>query len=429
VFFVGDGFGVGAWSLGREWARHRGESLILDEAENVGFLETHCADEIATDSAAAASAWAVGALGPRFAVGSQDDPPRPGLFEVLRAADRAFGFVTTARATHATPAPFYARASHRDEESRIAEQLVENMPVVAIGGGRRYFLPRARDGRRGDARDLLAEAEADGIAVLREFEVPLPTDRPVLALLGTSHLPHELDRGEAPDLAELVLAALDRLEAEGRPWFLLVEESRIDSAAHDHDGAGLARNVIRLDRAVRAVLDRVDPERTLVVVTADHSTASPTLNENARPESLDVVSMSVEAMERRIFDGKPWSGTPRSLEAHALPVLDEGARHTGLEAADLDRLLTAVNYYERRTALGKTMSRRFGISFLSYRDHKESEEVHGHTVDPVPIRAWGVRSEEVRGVHDHAEIGRWLRDVMDVLPQAPALIDTPADEG
>lgn len=440
VFFVGDGFGVGAWSLGRELGRHRGVELVLDDAPVVGFLETECADHLVTDSAAAASAWSVGELTVRFAIGSQETPPKPSLFERLRAADRAYGFVTTTRVTHGTPAPFYARAADRYEsgsEESVAEQLVDHLPVVAIGGGRDNFVGKGGGGKRADGRDLLALAREKGAAVLDTLAVPLPADRPVLALLAPSHLPHELDRKpDEPDLPELVLAALDRLEAEKRPYFLLVEAGRIDQAAHDHDGPGIAENVLRLDRAVRAVLERVDPARTLVVVTADHTTDSPTWHESAHPESLDVVSMSVETMERKIFGGVKWEGTPRALEEKALPVLDEGARQTGLTPEDLDRLVTGKNHYDRATAIGKAVSRRFGISFLSYRDHLSSGEVHGHTGDPVPVRAWGVRAAEAAGVRNHAEFGRWLRDVME-LPEdvraAPAAAGsgapTPIDTG
>ena len=39
VFIVGDGFGVGAWGLAREWAACLGRELVLDNPEAVGFLE------------------------------------------------------------------------------------------------------------------------------------------------------------------------------------------------------------------------------------------------------------------------------------------------------------------------------------------------------------------------------------------------------
>ncbi|MGH2570327.1 MAG: alkaline phosphatase, partial [bacterium] len=405
VLMVGDGFGVGAWGLARERARLKGRELALDGAEEVGFLETRAADALVTDSGAAATAWSTGQLTTRDTIG--DTPANlPLLFERLRDAGRAFGLVTTSRITHATPAPFYARAPHRDLEDSVAVHLVPARPAVALGGGRRHFLPKTEGGSREDGRNLLKEAEAAGFAVLDRFVDPLPPGRPVLGLFHASDLPHELDRkDDEPELAALAVAAIRRLRTEQRPWFLLVEEGRIDSAAHDFDGPGVASDTERLDRALEAVLGEVDLRSTLVILASDHGTASPTFLETAHPESLDVVNASVEAMERRIFEGKPFRGTPAALEEKALPVLDEHARHTGLQPEDLDKMLLAANMYERRAAIGDAISRRFGISFMAYRDLLTSTEVHGHTAEPVPLRAWGVRAREVRGVRDHAELG------------------------
>jgi alkaline phosphatase len=419
VLVIGDGFGAGAWSLAREWARTRGEELVLDHGSAVGFLEVHAGDALVTDSGAAATAWSTGRLGPRFRVGPAEGEEVIPLFERLRAAGRAFGLATTSRITHATPAGFYARVPDREREDEIAVQLLDARPDVAIGGGRRHFRPRAAGGSRTDGRDLLSEAEADGIAVRSELAGPLPVDRPVLALLAESHLPHELDREEdEPDLAELAVAAVRRLEATGRSWFLLVEEGRIDSAAHDHDGPGLALNTVRLDRAVRALIEVTDRERTLVVVGSDHATASPVFLEFAHPESLEVVTASIERMAERIFEGRAWRGTPAELEEKAIPILDRGARHTGLRPETLDGLITAANRYDRRAVLGTAVSRRFGIAFLPCEDQVASAEVHGHTGEPVPVRAWGPRASEVAGVRDHGELGRWIAEVLELPPAA-----------
>jgi alkaline phosphatase len=312
-------------------------------------------------------------------------------------------------------------------EDSIAEQLVRAAPDVAIGGGLAHFLPEGGGGTRGDARNLLAEAERAGIAVLRTWESPLPTSKKILALLSPSHTPHELDRRETPDLAELVAAAIDRLESTKKPWFLLVEEGHIDLSGHDHDAAGLAANTLRLDRCVAEIRRRVDPARTLVVLTADHATSSPSILEFARPESLAVATMSVEAMEERIFSGGAWVGTPRGLEAQAVETLDPGTRHTGLRPDDLDALLTAPTKSDRSAALGTIVSRRFGIAFLPLEDRERSTKVHGHTAELVAVRAWGPRAAEVRGLRDHAALGRWLRDVLGVTRRdAPGLSDSPA---
>jgi alkaline phosphatase len=417
VFLIGDGFGVGAWTLARELAKSRGERLVMDEAPALGFLDPRCADELVTDSAAAATAWSTGRAGIRLVVGHEGEPT---LAEVAHAAGRAFGLVTTSRITHATPAPFYAHGDSRYEEAGYAPQLIEARLEVALGGGLREFLPTGAGGSRRDGLDLVTRARDAGIAVETEFRPPLPLDRPVIGLYASSHLPHELDRGDEPDLADLAVAAIRRLRAEGRPWLLVIEEARIDSAAHDHDGPGVAHNTIRLDRALRAILAEVSLDSTLVVLAADHATDSPAFVEWAHPESLDVATMSVERMERRIFDGSPWRGTPRALEAAALPVLDDGARQTGLSALDLDRLVSAESYYDRRTAIGDAISRRLGVTFLDYDDHLASSVVHGHTAELVPVRAWGRGAEGVEGVMDHAALGRWLREAAGLTGAGPA---------
>lgn len=431
VWVVGDGFGVGAWTLTREAARSRGGLQSLDSSRAVGFVDPHASDERVTDSAAAATAWSTGVLAPRFGVGVPDSARRVALlFEDLRRLGRPHGFVTTTRVTHATPAPFYARVGHRDEEDSIAAQLVLAMPDVVIGGGLQHFLPQGQGGTRSDSRDLTREPSARGFEVLRSWRTPLPAEKPVLVLLSASHFPHELDRRGEPDLADLCVAAIRRLEVRGKPWFLLVEEGQIDRAAHDHDAAGIAANGKRLDRALAAILGNVDLKKTLVVVLGDHATSSPSILEGAHPESLEIATASVEAMAARIFADGPWTGTPRGLETHAVPILDEGCRHTGLYAEDLDDLLSMKTAHDRTTALGGILSRRFGIAFLPLEDHVRSTGVHGHTGELVPVRAFGPRASEVSGVHDHAALGRWLRDVLGVSSaSAPALGEPPGVRG
>ncbi|GAB5377835.1 MAG: hypothetical protein AcusKO_42970 [Acuticoccus sp.] len=84
---------------------------------------------------------------------------------------KSVGIVSTARITHATPAAVYARTADRDWEdpseipadcaqADIALQLIEQMKSgvvdIALGGGRRHFLPadvtdvEGESGRRND---------------------------------------------------------------------------------------------------------------------------------------------------------------------------------------------------------------------------------------------------------------------------------------
>ena len=370
---------------------------MLDDAPYLGLLDTRSDDALVTDSAAAATEWAIGRPGKNEVIGAPPDAPQPNLFERLAKAGRAAGFVTTTRVTHATPAPFYARVHDRDDEQAIAAQLVDAMPTVAIGGGRREFLPKTAGGIRTDGRDLLHEARERKIAVLDSLVTPLPKDEKVLLLLADSHLPHDVGWPRPdPQISSSRRSAGSRHGApvgsprRGRP------DRRRGTATTDRRW----RATLRLDRAVAAAL-RVDIEANLVWDRGPRRRRS-NLHENAHPEA-DVVTATVEDMAARIFAGKPWKGTPAALQAKALPILVDGARHTGLTSTDVDRLLTAPNDGDRTAVLGSAISRRFGIVFMPIEDRFTSTRVSGHT-SRFRYRP-GAFAPPVHGIRDHAALG------------------------
>jgi alkaline phosphatase len=152
--------------------------------------------------------------------------------------------------------------------------------AVAFGGGRERFLPREAGGIRGDGRDLVTEwrsrsggryvEDAEALAALD------PADRkPWLGLFARDHLAFEHDRPRTapaePSLADLTRAALARLSRDPDGFVLLVEGGRIDHAHHFGNAHRALVDTLALSDAVRAALEMVDLDHTLVVVTADHS--------------------------------------------------------------------------------------------------------------------------------------------------------------
>ena len=103
--------------------------------------------------------------------------------ETVAGMGKSVGIVSTARLTHATPASVYAHAADRnfEDDSKlpegctvpdIASQLIESMKSgevdLALGGGRRHFLPdtvedgEGKSGKRTDGRNLVEEATSAG---------------------------------------------------------------------------------------------------------------------------------------------------------------------------------------------------------------------------------------------------------------------------
>jgi alkaline phosphatase len=230
------------------------------------------------------------------------------------------GVVTTARLTHATPAATYAKSADRNWEDisdmpqaaidagceDIASQFVnfesnlESRYVgvdvdgieVAMGGGRRHFLPNdptfnspdarsATEGDRTDARDLTAEWQAmypDGVYVFDQAgfsALNTATTNRVFALFNESHVQYEADRANdiagEPSLTDQTAAAIDILDNNPNGFFLMVESGRIDHAHHAGSAYGALTDTLEFAEAIQAAYDATNPDETLILVTADHS--------------------------------------------------------------------------------------------------------------------------------------------------------------
>jgi alkaline phosphatase len=152
---------------------------------------------------------------------------------------------------------------------------------VALGGGRRHFLPTSRQGKRTDGRDLSAEWLAkfsrskfiENRAELAAVDAA-STDH-LLGLFNDSHMQYEHDRALQPDgepsLTEMTLEAIQILSKNSKGYFLMVEAGRIDHAHHDGNAHRALTDTIELSRAVAATLETINLDETLVIVTADHS--------------------------------------------------------------------------------------------------------------------------------------------------------------
>jgi alkaline phosphatase len=103
-------------------------------------------------------------------------------------------------------------------------------------------------------------------------DVPAGHDGPVIILTDSMAMP-SIKKGRGDLLPRATGWAVTRLSTDPDGFFMMVEGSQIDWAAHGHDTEGIVSEVIDFDRAVGRALDfaRADGE-TLVIITADHET-------------------------------------------------------------------------------------------------------------------------------------------------------------
>ncbi|MDI6857404.1 MAG: alkaline phosphatase [Dehalococcoidia bacterium] len=284
ILLIGDGMGVSHRAAARLYS---GEELVMDGLPVAGMAKTGPADKLVTDSAAAATALATGVKTVNGALAvDADGEPLTTLLEMAQAAGKKTGLVTDERLVDATPAAFACHNADRSDYLNIAVDMLDHEVDVLLGGGEDYFLPAGDagcfpdDGDRTDGVDLIEQAEAKGYeTVCSETELAALDLSAVEKLLGTFG-DYEMERPYSPTLADMTSAALAVLSKAPDGFFLMVEGGMIDDAAHRNDALNTLGDVLAFDEAVRVALAfQAEHPDTLVIVTADHATGGPTIED------------------------------------------------------------------------------------------------------------------------------------------------------
>lgn len=266
ILMIGDGMGI--HHLSAAWAANRGH-LFIENCPVAGISKTWCADKLVTDSAAAGTAMATGTktLYKRVAV-----CPKGRKLDSLvdKAADmgKSTGVIATCELNDATPASFCANNEQRSDSYGIIGDYPRSRAEFIFGGGGKYFTQRP------DGRDIFKEMEAQGYRIARNWEeaAALPPGK-TLVVTAPGNLPPPSKRGDV--LRKATLKALDVLSRNPNGFFLMVEGSNIDKAAHANKLEEMMDELFDFDRTAGAVLDWASRHPgTLVVITADHNTGA-----------------------------------------------------------------------------------------------------------------------------------------------------------
>lgn len=270
ILLIGDGMGLNYVSL--SILSMKNDSF--KRFNTVGLSVTAAADKLITDSAAGATAISTGHKTNYYYVGV-DTSGKP-LQTVLKYAEEkemATGLISTSSVTHATPAAFIAHTKDRKNETLIAEHFLKTDVDVVIGGGLKFFLPIQKKGTRTE-NDLTENILNNGYDLFTDTSSFLSRkefDNKFYALLDSSGLPYSRKRDYT--LGDLTEKALSYLQKDDDGFFLMVEGSQIDWAAHDHLTEDIFSEIEDFNTAINAALDFAEKDgNTLVVVTADHET-------------------------------------------------------------------------------------------------------------------------------------------------------------
>ena len=156
---------------------------------------------------------------------------------------------------------------------------------LMFGGGICHFLPNSTyPSCRRDNIDVFKIAESigwnikTGLESFRALDVenaPLP----LMNLFAADHMNFEIDRNpaEQPHLKEMTAKALDILshatKNSDKGFFIMIEGSRIDMAAHNNDPAAHVRDIFAYQETIEYVKSFVaSRDDTVMISVSDHET-------------------------------------------------------------------------------------------------------------------------------------------------------------
>lgn len=284
ILVIGDGMGLAQIALAEFLYK---PPSPLTHMEVVGLQKTHSASHLETDSGAAGTAMSCGVKTFNAAIGvDADSMPVQSILELARDHGMKTGLVVTSSIVHATPACFYAHVNSRGAYEEIASQLVKANVDVLVGGGEKYF-----DNRHSDDVDLIKTLERNQYEIVRledprgraklesirkEKKIACFTalEDPIRASMGRTYLPY---------MAPEAVQALKKRADKG--YFLMVEASQIDWAAHANDKEWLALEMQDAFTMMENLLELVnEDENTLLIITADHECSYMSLKGKKSPK-------------------------------------------------------------------------------------------------------------------------------------------------
>lgn len=265
ILMIGDGMGTTQLYAG--YVANKGH-LSVEQCKYSGFVLTYCADSLITDSGAAGTALATGFKTNQRMIGmTPDGRAQKSILKYAEQFNKSTGIVVACNLTHATPASFVANNISRYNYDELAYDYLKTDIDVFIGGGLNNFT------KRKDSLNLIDSLIARNYQMVYSLaDLKAAKGNKIAGILYENH-PPLYDEGRGEMLKSGSLKALEVLSKNENGFFMMIEGSQIDWAAHDNESEDLVNEVLDFDRTVSAMLDFAKKDgETLVIITADHET-------------------------------------------------------------------------------------------------------------------------------------------------------------
>ncbi|MDR0332721.1 MAG: alkaline phosphatase [Dysgonamonadaceae bacterium] len=436
IVMIPDGTSTSVYSAAR-WFKifnGLGESLSIDPYFT-GTVTTTSSNAPIADSAPAGSAYATGILSQTGNIAIHPQPSENDIFPVdasrsyqpaatiLEAArikkGRATGLVVTSEFTHATPASFAAHHYSRGNYTAIAPQMAYQNLDVMFGGGTGILSDDMKRHFRNNGTTLI---EDDRNALLNY------NGSRVWALFGERALPYDIDRNpdKVPSLAEMTQKALEILSKNENGFFLMVEGSQVDWAAHANDPIGIISEYLAFDKAVGEVMEFAKKDgSTAVLILSDHGNSGFSIGSNRCP-GYDRLSLA------RLFHSvSQFKLTANGLEALLINTQPNEIRaifkeYTGIDLTDdeLESLLLSRNYIKgeyEEVNNDRNLSQNIVTIYISHTCFGFTTS--GHTGEEVLLASYHPLGDKLGGHVMNTQVNTYLQKVLGLETSLRELTD------
>ncbi|MCC5855643.1 MAG: alkaline phosphatase [Idiomarina sp.] len=419
IMVIGDGMGFPYLTAYRYFKDARGSTDQADMTPTIfdryliGAASTYPADDtLVTDSAASGTALATGYKTYNGAIAvDADGNPLKSMMQYAKDRDFITGTVVTTRVTHATPAVFFSHVPQRRMEQEIARQYAEQRDDgqwkfdIMVGSGSRNFI---QENDEGETLDLLADMRRRGMHVVQSFDDLQAQQRlPVLAFMHEYNFPKVID--DQPRLTALTQEALRLIEADGRPFVIMIEAAMIDWCGHSNDIACAMHEMRELEELMEFLVEYTEERGdTALMLTADHSTGGLTLgadrNYQWRAAQVNRIGRSFRMMSTELAE-MPRIDWDEYIERYLpFPLSSE-------HQSTLARLASMSGDGQRRAI------HNFLIEVVRYHT-STGWTTGGHTGEDVPVIATGPWADAFRGHQDQTDIARQFIEWIKTRPVA-----------
>ncbi|MDR0386317.1 MAG: alkaline phosphatase [Prevotellaceae bacterium] len=265
------------------------------------------------------------------------------LMTVLEAAKifnkMAAGLVFTCEFPHATPADCASHTYNRSKYSIIVPQMVHNNIDVLIGGGTKHLDDECKN-------YLLKEGYGiymNDIAGFRSHK-----GNKMWSLFCDDDMPYDLDRDEKlyPSIAEMTAKAIEKLSENENGFFLMVEGSKVDWAAHANDPIAMITDLLAFDEAFGVATDFAKKNgETVVIAVPDHGNSGISIGSNRCP---NYSTLTKDDLFKNISQFKASAETIIKIlkNTERAEIKSTVKKYTGIDLSDkeMEKILSSRDY-------------------------------------------------------------------------------------